>query len=75
MPIFVLENVFEIVIEIVIKIYMEQTQLFQCNRFHFADFRDWNHDWIFQNEQCSFWRILTEICKKSIIERTQLFSM
>jgi len=40
MPIFVLENVFEIVIEIVIKIYMEQTQLFQCNRFHFADFRD-----------------------------------
>ena len=52
MPIFVLENVFEIVIEIVIKIYMEQTQLFQCNRFHFADFRDWNHDWIFQNEQC-----------------------
>jgi len=30
----------KIVIEIVIEIYMEQTQLFQYNRFHCADFRD-----------------------------------
>jgi len=38
--------------------------LFQCNRFHCADFRHWNRDWIFQNDQCSFWKILTEIGKK-----------
>ena len=41
---FVIEIVFEIVteivIEIVIEIYMEQTRLFQSNRFHYADFRD-----------------------------------
>jgi len=30
----------KIVTEIVIEIYMEQTRLFQCNRFHYADFRD-----------------------------------
>jgi len=54
MSIFVIEIVFEsvieigkpcftmqkIVIEIVIEICMEQTRLFQCNRFHYADFRD-----------------------------------
>ena len=34
MSIFVIEIVFEIVIEIC----MEQTRLFQCNRFHCADF-------------------------------------
>jgi len=28
----------KIVIEIVIEIYMEQTRLFQCNRFHYAIF-------------------------------------
>jgi len=43
MTIFVIEIVFEIVIEIVIEIAievgMEQTRLFQCNRFHCADFR------------------------------------
>jgi len=53
MPIFVIEIVFEIVIEIgkpcstlqkivieiVIEICMEQTRLFQCNRFHFAENR------------------------------------
>ena len=44
--------VIEIVFEIVIEIYMEQTWLFPCNRFHYANFRDWNHDWIFQNEEC-----------------------
>jgi len=48
----------------VIEIYMEQTWLFQCNWFHYADFCDWNRDWIFQNEQRSFWKILTEISKK-----------
>ena len=48
----------KIVIEIVIEIGMELTRLFQRNRFHYADFRDWNRDWIFQNEQ---WKILTEI--------------
>jgi len=32
--------VIEIVFEIVIEICVEQTQLFQCNRFHWADFRD-----------------------------------
>jgi len=37
---FVIEIVFEIVIEIVIEICMEQTRLFECNRFHYADFRD-----------------------------------
>jgi len=30
----------KIAIEIVIEICMEQTLLFQCNRFHYADFRD-----------------------------------
>ena len=30
----------KIVIEIVIEIGMEQTRLFQCNRFHCADIRD-----------------------------------
>jgi len=29
----------KIVTEIVIEIGMEQTRLFQCNRFHYADFR------------------------------------
>jgi len=38
---------------------------------HYADFRDWSRDWIFQNEQ--FWKILTEIVKQSIIQRTRLF--
>jgi len=48
MTIFVIEIVFEIVIEIgkscsimqkiVIEIYMEQTRLFQYNRCHYADF-------------------------------------
>jgi len=37
---FVIEIVFEIVTEIVIEICIEQTRLFQCNRFHCADFRD-----------------------------------
>jgi len=32
----------KIAIEIMIEIGMEQTQLFQCNRFHYADFRDSN---------------------------------
>ena len=32
--------------------------------FHCAENRDWNRDWIFQ-EQCSFWKILTEIGKKN----------
>jgi len=32
--------VIEIVFEIVIEIDMEQTRLFQCNWFHYADFRD-----------------------------------
>jgi len=45
------------------------TRLSRCNRFRCVDFRDW----IFQNEQWSFWKILTEICKKLIIERTRLF--
>jgi len=36
----VIEIVFEIVIEILIEICMEQTRLLQCNRFHWADFRD-----------------------------------
>jgi len=35
---------------------MEQARLFQRNRFHCADFRDWNRDWSFQNEHCSFWK-------------------
>jgi len=35
-----IEIVFEIVTEIVIEICMEQARLFQCNRFHYADFRD-----------------------------------
>jgi len=53
-PIFVIEIVFEIVIEIgkpcstmqkiaieiVIEICAEQKRLFQCNRFHYAHFRD-----------------------------------
>jgi len=30
----------KIVIEIVIEIYVQQARLFQCNRFHYADFRD-----------------------------------
>jgi len=30
----------KIVIEIVIEIYMKQTRLFQCYRFHYADFHD-----------------------------------
>ena len=42
--------------EIVIEIYIEQTRLFQCDRFHYADFRDWNRDWICQ--------ILAEIGEK-----------
>jgi len=54
----VIEIMFEIVIEIMIEICMEQTRLFQFNRFHYADFRDWNRDWIFQ-----FWKILIEIGK------------
>jgi len=29
----------KIVTEIVIEIGMEQTRVFQCNRFHYADFR------------------------------------
>ena len=65
--------VIEIVFEIVIEICMEQTRLFQRNWFHCADFRDWNRDWIFQNEQCSFWKILTEIGKKSIRMNTAIF--
>jgi len=28
------------VIEIMIEACMEQTRLFQCNQFHYADFRD-----------------------------------
>ena len=32
--------VIKIVMEIVIEICTEQTRLFQCNRFHCADFRD-----------------------------------
>jgi len=51
--------------KIVIEIGMEQTRLFRCNRFHYADIcqiRDWNRDWIFQNQQCSFWKILNEQC-------------
>jgi len=37
---FVIEVVFEIVTEVcMIEICMEQTQLFQYNRFHYADFR------------------------------------
>jgi len=31
---------------------------------HCAGNRGWNHDWIFQNEQRSFWKFLTEIGKK-----------
>jgi len=34
----------KIVIEIVIEIGMQQTWLFQRNRLHCADFRDWNSD-------------------------------
>ena len=37
---FVTEIAFEIDFEIVIEICMEETQLFQCNRFHYADFLD-----------------------------------
>jgi len=33
---------------IVIEIWVEQIRLFQCNRFHYADFRDWNRDWFFR---------------------------
>jgi len=51
----VMEIVFEIVIEIMIEICMEQTRLFQCNPFHYADFRDWNRDWIFLVLKNSDW--------------------
>jgi len=48
----------KIVIEIVIEICMEQTRLFRCNRFHYADFRDWNRDWFFRTS--SYVHIHTE---------------
>jgi len=63
----VIEIVIEIMFEMVIEIGMQQTRLFQCNRFHYGDLRDWNRDWIFQK------KIRTELSKKSIIERTRLF--
>jgi len=56
-------------LEIVIETGTEQTRLFQtqCTLFHYVesldDFRDWNHNWFFQIEQCSFWKILAKIDK------------
>ena len=41
-------NVQKIVIEILIETGMDQTRLFQCNRFHYADFHDSNRDWFFR---------------------------
>jgi len=61
--------VHEIVIEIVIEIDMEQTRLFQCNRLHHADFRDWNRDWFFWTSSVRFKKVMTEIDKK-INQRT-----
>jgi len=52
----------KIAIEIVIEIGTEQTRLFQYNRFRYADFLDRNRDF-FQNEQCLFYKILTEMSK------------
>ena len=76
MPIFVIEIVFEIVIEIgkpcsttqkivieiVIQIGMEQTRLFQCNRFHCADFVI---EIVFE--------IVIEIVIEICVEQTRLF--
>jgi len=36
------------VIKVVIKTGLEQTQLFQCDRSHCADFCNWNCDWFFR---------------------------
>jgi len=50
--------VIEIVIEIVIEVGIEQTRLFQCKVFDYADFRDWNRDWFFRSSSArseKFW--------------------
>jgi len=59
--------------KIVIEIGMEQTRLFQCNRFHYADFRDWNRDWIFRTSSARSKKFWLKSARKSIIERTRLF--
>jgi len=64
------------VIKIVIEIYAEQTRLFQCNRgsttpiFVIEIVIEF-----FRTRSARSKKILTEIGKKSIIERTRLFSM
>jgi len=44
--------------QIMIEIDTEQAQLYQCDRFHYADFRDWNRDWFFRTSSArseKFW--------------------
>jgi len=54
----------KIAIKIVIEIGMEQTRLFQCNRFHALCRFSWLKSWlIFQNEQCLFWKFLLNSTK------------
>jgi len=89
MPIFVIEIMFEIVTEIgkpcsamqkivteiMIEICMEQTRLFQCNWFHCAIFVIQTVIEFFRMSSACSEKILIEIDKKTIIERSWLFAM
>jgi len=66
-------SVQKIVIEIVIAISMEQTRLFQCDQFHYADYFDWNRDWFFRTSTVLVLKNCDWNRQKSIIERTRLF--
>jgi len=58
--------------KIVIEIGTKQTRLFQCNRFHCADFHDWNRDRFISSFWKKIWQKSTKINHRTNMALSEL---